>query len=565
MPRSCTPRQPPEGVTAPLFRRRPARVPRSAPAARVQRLYAASVRSEQGGVPLEEVLAEGVANGLTRRGLLQGGAGALAAAALGARPSKSVASKTRGALPPGSPTAPRVAIVGAGLAGLRCAHQLWTEAGTPIASTVYEANSERPGGRCWSLRDFFGAGSVNEHGGSFIDTRHIRMRRLVAQLGLELEVVGGGDLPQGQEIYFIDGAYYTRAEAIEDWQSVGFHAFRAASHRLRSPAGEAALDAMSVTEWLDSTEITSTSRLGRLMLANAVTENGGDPQDMSALDLIEITAPSPRKTLELLPGDDERYHVIGGNDQLITRMIAAMPAQTVQLEHELVAVRQHADRTISLSFAVGASTREVIADLVVLALPFSTLRNADLSQSGLSIAKRNVIETFGMGSNAKLHVEVAHKTWPALAFSGATYGEWDSYCCAWDDSVPQGASASPAMLLGFPGGDPGRTGLTGQAHGPAPAADVATFLAQIEPVYPGTRAAYTGRAYEDHWALDPWVLGAYSYCRVGQAATFGHIAGLAQRAIHFAGEHTSVSHQGFLEGAVESGERAARQLLKVVG
>jgi monoamine oxidase len=545
------------------FPRRPARLRRTPAAASMQRLYAASVRSAQRGVPLEELLAEAPAGGgLTRRGFLLGGAGLLAGAALGARPSSGKASA---GAPRSKRTAPRVAIVGAGLAGLRVAHQLWTEAGTPIASTVYEANAERAGGRCWSLRDFFGAGSVDEHGGSFIDTRHRRLRRLVAQLGLQLEVVGGGDLPQGEEIYFIDGAYYTRAEAIDDWKAVGFHAFRAASRRLRSPAGEAGLDAMSVAQWLDSTEITSTSRLGRLMLANAVTENGGDPQDMSALDLIEITAPSPRRTLELLPGDDERFHVLGGNDQIVARLIAALPARTVQLGHELIGVRENADRTIALSFAGGGSTREVTADYVVLALPFSTLRNVDLSQSGLSPAKLNVIETFGMGSNAKLHVQLAHKTWPVLGFSGATYGEWDGYCCAWDDSVPQGPSASPAMLLGFPGGDRARTGLTGQAHGSAPGADIATFLAQVEPVYPGTRAAFTGRAYEDHWALDPWVLGAYSYCRVGQAATFGHIAGVREGAIHFAGEHTSVRHQGFLEGAVESGERAARQLLNALG
>jgi hypothetical protein len=46
---------------------------------------------------------------------------------------------------------------------------------------------------------------------------------------------------------------------------------------------------------------------------------------MPALDLIEITAASPRSTLELLPGDDERFHVVGGNDQIVARMISALP------------------------------------------------------------------------------------------------------------------------------------------------------------------------------------------------------------------------------------------------
>jgi monoamine oxidase len=322
---------------------------------------------------------------------------------------------------------------------------------------------------------------------------------------------------------------------------------------------------MSVPEWLDSTEIGSASRLGKLLLANTVTENGGDPADQSALDLIEITAASRRSTLELLPGDDERYHVVGGNDQIVARMIDQLAPGAVQHDHRLVAMRANADGTSTLSFETDSRTTDVIADLVVMALPFSTLRQVDLSKSGLSATKQTVIRTFGMGSNAKIHVELHRKTWPALGFSGATYSEWDRYCCAWDDSVPIGPNAGPALLLGFPGGRVGESQLTGQAHGAAPSADVDWFLAAIEPVYPGTTDAYTGRAYEDHWALDPWVRGAYSYNRVGQAATYGTIAAAAEGRIHFAGEHTSTEFQGFLEGAVESGERAARELRSQIG
>jgi monoamine oxidase len=537
--------------------------------AEARAMLAAHDRSERSGIPLEDVLQaqQGGLRGArageqathTRRGFLAGGAGVLAGATLAARPARSIAKAS-------AASAPRIAIVGAGLAGLRCAHMLWNESpAAPLASMVYEANPERAGGRCWTLRDYFGDGSVAEHGGSFIDSSHRALRALVAQLGLQEEVVGGGDLPTGQDIYFVDGGYYTRAEATDDWESVGFHAFRAASRKLRSQAGEAGLDAMSVTEWLDSTEITSTSRLGKLMLANAVTENGGDPEDMSALDLIEITAPSARSSLELLPGDNERFHVLGGNDQIVARMIAQLPGPVLQHDYKLIALRENSDRTTTLSFEVAGATVDVAADYVVLALPFSTLREVDLSRSGLSARKQSVIATFGMGSNTKLHVEIAHKTWPALGFAGAAYSEWDGFCCAWDDSVPAGAGGSPAQLLGFPGGRVGRTGLTGTAHATAPPADVDWFLGQIEPVYPGTAAAYTGRAYEDHWVLDPWVHGAYSYCRVGQASSFGRIAGLPEGSIHFAGEHTSVAHQGFLEGAVVSGERAARQLLRKMG
>jgi monoamine oxidase len=56
------------------------------------------------------------------------------------------------------------------------------------------------------------------------------------------------------------------------------------------------------------------------------------------------------------------------------------------------------------------------------------------------------------------------------------------------------------------------------------------------------------------------VKGAYSYYRVGQYATFGQIAGEAQGRVHFAGEHTSINNQGFLDGAVETGARAAKEI-----
>jgi monoamine oxidase len=166
-----------------------------------------------------------------------------------------------------------------------------------------------------------------------------------------------------------------------------------------------------------------------------------------------------------------------------------------------------------------------------------------------------------MGTNAKIHLEVSHKPWPALGLSGATYGEWNRLACAWDDSVQLGAQAGPALYVGFPGAKRGRSGITGTDHGVAPAADAAWALGELEPVIPGMEAAFTGLAYEDHWALDPWVKGAYSYYRVGQASSYGAIAARTEGRILFAGEHTSIANIGFLDGAVETGERAASRLL----
>jgi monoamine oxidase len=538
--------------------------------ASARRMFALHERAEHAGAPVAEVLGAleeerarrpvraGAAAGQTRRELLSGAGGLAAGAMLAGSPAAALArSLSR------RPAQPRIAIVGAGLAGLRCAHMLWTQSpGAPVSSTVYEANPNRAGGRCWTLRHFFAGGLITEHGGSFLNTNQTAVRRLAARLGLREEVVNGGDLPNGQEVFLIDGGIYTYAEANADWRAVGFPAFRAAAHTLQSVAGQARLDRMSVPEWLDSTEIGSGSRFGKLMMANTVTENGGDPSNQSALDLIWLLTGNPRSSLAPLPGDDERFHIVGGNDQLVSRMIRALPGGTIRHDHVLVALREHADGTIGLVFNVSGVTVKRTADLVVLALPFSILRHVELKHAGLSATKRRVIRTLGMGTNAKIHLELSHKTWPALGYSGATYGEWQRLACAWDDSVQLGANASPALYLAFPGGRVGRSGITGKAHGRAPIGDVTWALGELEPLLPGTTAAYTGRAYEDHWALDPWVKGAYSYYRVGQASNYGALAAAGEGRYLFAGEHTSNANSGFLDGAVETGERAARQLLR---
>jgi monoamine oxidase len=431
-----------------------------------------------------------------------------------------------------------------------------------MRTTVYEANPERIGGRCWTLRDFFSEGLLTEHGGAFIDSNQRALLRLSRQLGLSLEVVNGGDLPSGDEVFWFDGAYYTYAEASKDWATVGYDAFKAAIHEASTPAGAQRLDRLSVPEWLDSTPIGSRSRFGRLMLANTVSENGGDPGDQSALDLIYLTGNNPRDSLVPLPGVDEKYHVVGGNDQVVHRMVEQLPKDSIEQGHRLVALRQNSSGAHTLTFETDEGALDVGADYVVLALPFSTLREVDLSRSGLSTRKRRVIDTLGMGQNAKIHVEVARKTWPQHGFSGAAYTDWHRFDVCWDDSVPLGADGAPALLCAFPGAATGRSVLSGAAHGTAPDEDVQWFLQQIDPIFPGTRAAYTGRAYEDHWSRDPWVRGAYSYCRVGQATSFLSIAATTEGHVHFAGEHTSANNQGYLEGAVESGERAAREILR---
>ncbi|MGP8297238.1 flavin monoamine oxidase family protein [Streptomyces inhibens] len=458
-------------------------------------------------------------------------------------------------------TGPRIVIIGAGLAGLRCAHRLWTQ-GNPVATTVYEANTTRIGGRCWSLRGFFDDGLVSEHGGSFISSTDTPILNLARDLGLRLERANGGELGGGDYSAWVDNTSYPGAQQQDDWVAEAYDAFSASyaaagTARYNSYTPEAhRLDQLSCLDYLDEIGLASDSRLGQVIQALQL-QSGGEPAEASALGMIGFLGGS--SVFAGGRGFDEKYHLVGGNDQLVSGMAAQLPPGTVRQGYELIALRQNSDNTYTCTFNHAGSTVSVPADHVVLALPFSTLRAVDLSGANLSALKLTAIGQQGMGQNAKLVTQLSAKTWPRLGYNGVSNTGPLGYQTAWDGSVDRGPNGSPALLVNFPGGNTARDTLTGAAHGPAPAADVNWFLSQIEHLFPGTTAAFTGKAYEDHWSRDPWSLGAYHYYKVGQYTSIAGCEGLQEGRIHFAGEHTDVDNST-LNAAVASGERVATEI-----
>lgn len=486
--------------------------------------------------------------------------GAAGAAALAAALPSGLLSPRRAAAATG-PAAPRVVIVGAGLAGLRCAHQLWNR-GNPVATTVYEADTTRIGGRCWSLRGFFSGGAVHEHGGSFISSTDTAVLELARSLGLQREIANGGELHSGDYAGWVNGASYPGLQQQDDWIATAYDAFSASyaaagTARYDGYTAEAyRLDHLSCLDYLDEIGLSPGSRLGQLIQALQL-QSGGEPAEASALGMIGFLGAS--SVFAGGRGFDEKYHLIGGNDQLVSGMAAQLPAGTVRRGHRLVALRRSGDGSYTCVFDHGGSTVSVPADHVVLALPFSTLRDVDLSGAGLSARKLTAVRQQGMGQNAKIVTELSAKTWPQLGYNGISNTGPVGYQTAWDGSVAGASGGTPSLLVNFPGGNTARDVLTGAAHGPAPAADVDWFLSQIEHVYPGTRAAFTGRAYEDHWSRAPWQRGAYHYYKVGQYTSIAGCEGLQEGRIHFAGEHTDVENST-LNAAVSSGERVAAEI-----
>lgn len=545
----------------------------------LRRMLGAAARSERTGEGIDEVVQRsqeqaaahrddpqryralrGEAGTLTRRGFLASAAATVSGVALAGAPATAK-----------SPAPPRVAIVGAGLSGLRAAHWLWSVKG--IAATVYEAD-ERLGGRCWTLRDHFASGQIAEHGGAFINTDHNALRNLVNSLGLSLYEVNGGNQEPYGDVYWSTGGLYTYEQANVDW-SGAWRSFKDALAAAPYPqtyfsntASGLALDRMTVDEWIDVNIAGGTQgRFGALLRTNAVVEYGLDPGEQSALNLIYLLGWNAQNSLDPLTGGDERFAVVGGNDQIITRMAEQLPAGAIRRGHVLEAIARRADGTASLTFRVDRKSSTVIADKVILALPFTTLRDVDRRAAAFSPLKERAITQLGLGTNGKVHVQLDSRPWLAAGYGGVTYSPINELQCAWDDTVnqpgTQGGSVtpgSPGILCHFPGGSATSAQWTGTAFGPAPQAQVDQFLRWAERVYPGVTNAYNRLSWRDAWHLNPWSRGAYTCPRPGQYTQLFGIPELPEGPFHFAGEHTSSEFFGFLNGAVQAGERAAKEV-----
>jgi monoamine oxidase len=89
---------------------------------------------------------------------------------------------------------------------------------------------------------------------------------------------------------------------------------------------------------------------------------------------------------------------------------------------------------------------------------------------------------------------------------------------------------------------------------------VRDFLDCFEKNFPGARQAYNGRTHYAWSAGDPHTGGAYSYLKTGQYTAFNGIQGRRHGNLHFAGEHTSLNFEGYVEGALRSGYRCAAEI-----
>lgn len=481
---------------------------------------------------------------LLRRGLALGAAGSFIRSA-------SAASPHRGA---------NVVVVGGGLAGLAAAWQLKAHG---VAATVYEA-APRVGGRCLTERRAFDAGQIAERGGELIDTAHDEIIDLALTLELVLDDLHAATLRGTESAYWIAGRRYGEREAAADfaklWPALASDAKRLGDELptfARFTPAQAALDRMSAREWLASrTPSGLASPLARL-LANAYTEElGADLDEISAVTVIDLLRDSPRDRVSPYEESDQRYHVRGGNDLIVQRMAGALSGR-VETATRLEALARRGDGRYRLTFSRDASRVDVDADHVVLAIPFPLLADVDLAQARFRARKLSAIRQLGMGRNTKLQLQFDERAWLALGGNGETRVE-GSYQVSWE--VTRGQPGTPGILNFFSGGVAAAKAGEGTPEERARAA-----LADLELVYPGIARRFNGRVIRNAWDRYPWSRGSYSLLKPGQYTVFHGIEHLPEGRVRFAGEQSSLSWYGYLNGAVESGLRAAGEVLAALG
>jgi monoamine oxidase len=469
----------------------------------------------------------------------------------------------------------QIAVVGAGLAGLNAALTL-QDAG--LACTVYEA-SQRIGGRIHSDTTTWADGLVSEWCGEFIDADHVTMHQLIQRSGLHTTDLRSGRTDMSHSLMYFGHRYYRAEELGEDLQSLLpllQQQLRAAgfptTYAHYTPEG-ARLDRLSVTEWIERYVPGGHSApMGRLLDAGCTGFYGLDSREQSALNLVYLFgSPDPaRGTLPSGPPRPSRK-IVGGNAQLPLALARGLPPGCIQLGHQLVALERTGEAALTLTFAVAGGTREVRCDRVILTLPFSILRHVDYRRAGFDPLKQRAIQELGYGTNSKLFLQFDRRYWYEdgpwpRPDSGFVVTDLDVQTL-WDASL--GQTSTRGLLVDY------TSGRRGAAYAP-PAAYTTTedfprlqqyaqdCLRQLESVFPGIGAHYTGTAALSYPTGDPFLRGSYACWRVGQYTGFGGYEGVRQGPVHFAGEHCSVEFQGFMEGAAREGARAAREIVQDV-
>jgi monoamine oxidase len=450
-----------------------------------------------------------------------------------------------------------IVVVGAGLAGL-CAADVLRQAGRQVV--VLEAR-ERAGGRVLTVRSPFDDGLHAEAGPIRIAGVHQAVLRTARRFSLTLTPFTSS---QGDQVVAIQGKAATAAEVARgaltqdlkpDDQGLDPGALLdryvgVLPDDLAEPAATAgsyarwvAYDRVSWPEYLRSRG--ATPEAIKLMTV------GGDATDLSALYVLRQFAMLRRST--------QRYKIQGGMD-LLPRAMASALGNVVRYNAPVVRVtRESSARNaveglrglrFRVDYRAGAGVESLTASRIIFAIPFTTLRDIEI-RPALSKPKAKAIAQLAYYAGTRFLLQSRSRFWRSDDLSGSA--RTDRATEVWDSTFDQ-VTSRRGILGASVGGRVGRTVLDMTAE------DSLRFgVGLVADAFPAIRSQFE-KGFVQRWALDPWSRGAFPVFKPGEMSTLMPTMAQPENGVHFAGEQTS-SWTGWMEGALQSGERAAREVL----
>lgn len=438
-------------------------------------------------------------------------------------------------------------IVGAGLAGLTAARRL-REAGRRVV--VLEARA-RVGGRTLATEL---AGDTVDLGGQWIGPGQDRVRALVDELGVR-------SFPQhhhGRKVIELGGVRRTYRGFLPRVPLGALLDLGVAIERLewmarrvpldaptRAPKA-AAWDAVSVADWLRDHVRTAPARSVLEIATHAIFAS--EPQALSLLYFLFYTRSGGSLTrLSQIRGGAQQERLVGGAQQLSERLADRVGREHVLLDSPVTAVEQDAARVV-----VHTPRRSLAARAAVLAVP-PALADQIAFAPALPAARAELHRGTPMGSVIKCVVAYERAFWREQGRSGEAISDGEPVRLVFDDTSHDGRH--PALVC-FALGDAARR--LGALAEPERRAAVLAHLVRLH-----GEAAASPRAYVDKdWTADPWSAGCYvGVMPPGLLTRAGEALRRPVGRLHFAGTETAARGCGYLDGAVESGERAAAEVL----
>jgi monoamine oxidase len=386
------------------------------------------------------------------------------------------------------------------------------------------------------------------------------MLNLAKTFGLELlDTKLPNTSPLSSQAYFFNGRHFSEQEVIDAFtpyvpkikaDQQGMSALITADAHSDF---DKMLDNMSMAQYFD--RIGLNGWLRNLLDVAYVTEFGQPIEQQTALNFLWMISPKVTDgSFEIFGYSDERYKIKGGNDQIITKLAEAIKGQ-VHTTHELTSISQNSDGSQSLNFKTTTGNKTVVADYVLITIPFTLLRDVSVSPAWPDW-KRKAIFDLGYGNNSKLFIGFKNRYWNKLGYAG--YYFTDSMLqSGWDNSELQ--IPVEGGLTIYSGGQQALNVGNGSTS-----LQVAQHLPLLEKMYPGANAKLNGKAERFIWPTYKWTKCSYTCFKPGQYTTIAGNEIKPVNNIFFAGEHCSYDYQGYMNGGAETGRRVAEAIIRKV-